>query len=57
MDIKTFAKEHFEGYKALICQLTAIPDPHIMRKGERRLSVSICISWDMARRLLMMRRM
>ena len=57
MDIKTFAKEHFEGYKALICQLTAIPAPSHHEEGERRLSVSICISWDMARRLLMMRRM
>lgn len=27
MDIKTFAREHFEEYQALICQLTAIPAP------------------------------
>ncbi len=58
MDIKTFAKEHFEEYQALICQTDSqFRRPHIMRKGERRLSANICISWDMARRLLMMRRM
>ena len=54
MDIKTFAKEHFEEYQALICKLTSIPAPS---HHEERRSANICISWDMARRLLMMRRM
>ena len=57
MDIKTFAKEHFEEYQALICKLTSIPAPSHHEERRRRLSANICISWDMARRLLMMRRM
>lgn len=39
MDIKTFAKEHFEEYKALICQLTAIPAPS---HHEERRAAFIC---------------
>ncbi|MFR6157252.1 MAG: hypothetical protein ACLUI7_08845 [Coprococcus sp.] len=39
MDIKTFAKEHFEEYKALICQLTAIPAPS---HHEKRRAAFIC---------------
>mgnify|MGYP002711833470 CR=1 FL=1 len=39
MDIRTFAKEHFEEYKALICQLTAIPAPS---HHEERRAAFIC---------------
>ena len=39
MDIKTFAKEHFEEYQALICKLTSIPAPS---HHEERRAAFIC---------------
>ena len=40
MDIKTFAKEHFEEYQALICKLTSIPAPS---HHEERRAAFICV--------------
>lgn len=39
MDIKTFAKEHFEEYQAFICKLTSIPAPS---HHEERRAAFIC---------------